>query len=415
MRFVPFVLLAACAGEHTFLPPDTSVDTEETDVVDTSPQETDTVDTSDTGTDADGDGWTVEEGDCDDTTIWVNPAWPERPNDQKDNDCDGLVDEQFAGITLVDSKVLVNPSDERRSDLVDVNLLGDVERTVSVSPAMTPGVYSLDYVGGRSAIVQIGPRVSGEGWSFTDGAGKVGEIGATGAATVLWDDSATEYADGEAPLGYYGVAAHPDGWYAVSGGDRLWRVDPDGTMTVLAQWDCLEGTEGVTEICPVDVAVDRFSGEVVLFGYFGGYAVWNEATGLDIAVLDNPETPAHQFWSTQIVDDGTRLAMGADDAGGVGVYAWDEDTETYAVHYAFPEALLADAFQPVDFAVDQISRDFFVSANRDWNPYVFRISPDVPQSGVLYPAIFDPLDPDYVAPAFDHEAQSILVRYSYAP
>lgn len=409
MRIVPFVLLAACAGEHTFLPPDTT-ETGETGVVEeTDVEETDPVDTSDTGTDEDHDGWTVEEGDCDDSTIWVNPAWPENAKDGIDNDCDGLIDEKFAGITLVDSGA--------GTALVDVNLLGETERTLPVSPAMTPGVYPPPYVGAPSAIVQIGPRVSGEGWSFTDGVGKVGEIDASGKATVLWDDSETEYADGEGPLGYYGIAAHPDGWYAVSGGDRLWRVDPDGTMTVLAQWDCLEGTEGVTEICPIDVAVDRFSGEVVLFGYFGGYAVWNASTGLDVAVLDNPDpyAPKYQFWSTQIVDSGARLAMGADPDGTQGIFEWDEDTETFVMTFEW----VATDFTPVDFAVDQISRQYYATANRGWFVTAWRLVPgdtdSDPYMAMLTPRTVDPLNSDYVQPASDHDVQSLVIRYSYAP
>ena len=399
MRIVPFVLLAACAGEHTFIPPDTT-ETGETGLVEeTDVPETDTIDTSDTGTDEDHDGWTVEEGDCDDTTIWVNPAWPEKPNDGLDNDCDGVIDEAFAGITIVDSGA--------GTKLLDVNLLGDTTRTLNVTPGMTPG--------GVPAAVQIGPRVSGDGWSFTDGAGKVGELDAAGKATVLWDDSATVYADGDEPVGYFGVAAHPDGWYAVSGGDRLWRVDLDGTATILAQWDCLEGMEGITEICPVDVAVDRFSGEVVLFGYFGGYAVWNESTGLDLVSLDNVEQPTHQFWSTQLIDDGRRLALGADDTGVSGIYQWDEDTESFTLEFEW----VATQFEPVDFAVDQITRQFYATANRGWFVTAWRLVPgdanSDPYMAMLTPRTVDPLNSDYVQPDSDHDVQSILVRYSAAP
>jgi N-acetylmuramoyl-L-alanine amidase len=45
------------------------------------------------GTDADGDGWSVQAGDCDDDDIWVYPGADECACDHKDNDCDGLVDE----------------------------------------------------------------------------------------------------------------------------------------------------------------------------------------------------------------------------------------------------------------------------------------------------------------------------------
>ena len=45
-------------------------------------------DDDDSGTDADGDGWTVEEGDCDDDDPDVNPGAEEVPCDDLDNDCD---------------------------------------------------------------------------------------------------------------------------------------------------------------------------------------------------------------------------------------------------------------------------------------------------------------------------------------
>src|SRR5687767_45756 len=44
--------------------------------------------------DADGDGFTVEEGDCDDTDAAVYPEAPE-VCDGKDNDCEGTVDDDF--------------------------------------------------------------------------------------------------------------------------------------------------------------------------------------------------------------------------------------------------------------------------------------------------------------------------------
>ncbi len=47
-------------------------------------------------TDEDGDGWTVQQGDCDDGDPQVNPAADELC-DAVDNDCDELVDEGFDG------------------------------------------------------------------------------------------------------------------------------------------------------------------------------------------------------------------------------------------------------------------------------------------------------------------------------
>ncbi len=47
--------------------------------------------------DADGDGFTFEEGDCDDADPQVNPGLSTDSCDGLDNDCDGSVDEDFDG------------------------------------------------------------------------------------------------------------------------------------------------------------------------------------------------------------------------------------------------------------------------------------------------------------------------------
>ena len=54
--------------------------------------------TGDTGArldvDEDGDGVTIRQGDCDDTTALAAPGLAEVCEDQLDNDCDGLYDEE---------------------------------------------------------------------------------------------------------------------------------------------------------------------------------------------------------------------------------------------------------------------------------------------------------------------------------
>jgi hypothetical protein len=57
--------------------------------------------------DADGDGYTVGQGDCDDTDATVNPAAYEVPGNNKDDNCDGRVDEP----TECDCTGTFNPED----------------------------------------------------------------------------------------------------------------------------------------------------------------------------------------------------------------------------------------------------------------------------------------------------------------
>ncbi|RME27175.1 MAG: lamin tail domain-containing protein, partial [Deltaproteobacteria bacterium] len=69
-----------------------------------------------TETDGDGDGHTVEAGDCDDGDASVHPGAPE-DRDLVDDDCDGLVDEDFvsAGDVLID-ELMIDPAAVGDSD-----------------------------------------------------------------------------------------------------------------------------------------------------------------------------------------------------------------------------------------------------------------------------------------------------------
>jgi len=69
--------LLGCVLETNDDPPRTDDDTSATD------------DDTSSGTDADEDGWTVEDGDCDDSNAAVNPDQSEVCGDGLDNDCDG--------------------------------------------------------------------------------------------------------------------------------------------------------------------------------------------------------------------------------------------------------------------------------------------------------------------------------------
>ena len=107
MSSIIFILLLGCSQNN----PTTSVDwhvcsytgsndTDDTiDTADTTNETDDTevIDTADTNTnvDADGDGFTIEEGDCDDDNPNANPYASEYC-DGFDNNCDGIVDESSA-------------------------------------------------------------------------------------------------------------------------------------------------------------------------------------------------------------------------------------------------------------------------------------------------------------------------------
>ena len=63
--------------------------------------------------DNDGDGWTENEGDCDDTNSGINPSADDSNCNQVDENCDGQVDESFSGDSY-------EPNDEEAHYLGDL-------------------------------------------------------------------------------------------------------------------------------------------------------------------------------------------------------------------------------------------------------------------------------------------------------
>ena len=71
-------------------------------------------------TDEDGDGFSIEGGDCDDTDPWTNPLRDEEGGDGVDNDCDGMIDELWDGLTAA----LQSPNGDH--SLVHLNPIGNI-------------------------------------------------------------------------------------------------------------------------------------------------------------------------------------------------------------------------------------------------------------------------------------------------
>lgn len=109
MRSILFTLLLGCESmkdtDSECLDCDTAeldTGTEDTDNTDDTGEDTNDTDTNDTDTnidptiDADGDGFSIEEGDCDDDNTDINPSEDESCGDGLDNNCDGLIDDASA-------------------------------------------------------------------------------------------------------------------------------------------------------------------------------------------------------------------------------------------------------------------------------------------------------------------------------
>ena len=264
-----------------------------------------------TGTDNDGDGVTVEDGDCDDDDYEVNPFWPEDPYDGKDNDCDGRVDELWAGLAL---------AEQRASGRSGVRLLDTVGRDEgTLTTSVTPWTLT-EAVGGEGWLVTGYPYFQNLSAGFSlvssglvpsfddsvpwyqpselvvvsDGAEEV--LATVGdpdydACFALPEDQVGDCFGAlfeEAPRTYFfgpyvrGVATHPEGWYAVLTAGALWRLDPDGQLTELGSWGWNLDTRDVVpfELYGNGVAVDPATGTVGVLGLFGGFATWTADAGL---------------------------------------------------------------------------------------------------------------------------------------
>ena len=126
---LPLLLLLGCGQKPGFQPggDDSAVDTEET-----GPRDTGVRDTSDTDGDLDDDGYTPEEGDCDDNNVYASPAREEDNNDGIDNDCDGRIDEEWTGVDIAYG------NDEGSSSIFTLDTIGRVQDEVSLDNECYP-------------------------------------------------------------------------------------------------------------------------------------------------------------------------------------------------------------------------------------------------------------------------------------
>ena len=271
-----------------------------------------------TGTDNDGDGVTVEDGDCDDDNYRVNPAYPEDIEDGVDNDCDGRIDELWAGLAIAEQ---TDGSDQ-------VVLLDSVGREEGTIP--TPGVpWSLTegVSGGWVVTTYAYFQNISAGFSLTSGGliltlddsspwyqpadvvlvqdglaattlatfGDAGYDACFALPDTEWGDCLGELDPRSYFLGPYvrGVATHPDGWYAVLTPGALFRLAPNGDVTELATWgwNIAVRADVPYELYGGGLAIDPATGTIGISGLLGGFATYGAADGLVIhKPVSLPET-----------------------------------------------------------------------------------------------------------------------------
>ena len=366
MRSVLLVLFAACSGSK----PTTNVPEADTDADADADADADTDVPS--GTDDDGDGWTVEDGDCDDADIWINPGWLEQSNDDKDNDCDGRTDEEFAGVWTLQ----VNTAGAETSKWQRIDPLGDLKETVDTGVPLGIGW------------MEEKPDHSGYyGWD--ESGPTLYEIGLDGSVTELATLPATDDPAWElAPFVLWNVAAHPDGYALVSGANQLIRVNPDGSWEVVATWNAFAEEETDTGIAVVhDIAVtalatNPLTGTVAMWGYLGGFAEWHPDTGFKLIIPEDIEAdPMGTFTYGQSDERGNLYALGtmfdSDGVGTIGIYKWNGTNHVLKGPWVSTDGSSLSSYTPRSFGImSEVASgapDFYVTANGGWYRTVWRV------------------------------------------
>lgn len=346
--------LVACPGDPPVETDDPGTDAEVDTEVDTEDPDTDTeID----GTDNDRDGWTVENGDCDDDDVFVNPAWEERANDDKDNDCDGRIDESLGDFMVFEVSSADMPPPARRR-IIDV--LGEIGSPISIGPATS-----------MSATVEIPGE---DTWLALDpNALQLREITGNGSISTVLDLSTFEEWPGERePFGVFGLGRSRDGTAWITTANELIAVQPDGSFEFVADWACLDEEEG-TLICPTALTVRATDGAVALFGIFGSVALWTEADGLQVLIPGNPEPPPAQWNAARSDEQGRLYALGTvfnvDGSQTRGVFRYNADQNQMVLRGPWVDTNgngpggFTNEWRFGSFDIDTVRGEYYVSAN----------------------------------------------------
>ena len=324
-------------------------------------------DTGDTGTDEDTDGWSVEEGDCDDSDPLVHPGWEESDQaenhtDGKDNDCDGQIDETFRGLVVLQQGRYDQGTPAR---IVKVNSFGEQTQEILISdPAVQPWWYT-DMAGLQQYFsFTMTPQVDGEGWVV------VGCDYTANDVFVIFEISATGEARTLATMeGYaFGIATHPDGYYLVSTFSGLVKVEPTtGEQTEIATF--IDADENQL-LASFDVAVDQVTGLIAVFGYYGGFATLDPETfELTYHKQLDPEIPVEQQnWAGAHWDSRDAWFTGGVDADGYAMFRWNDSTSDWDRKASFNAS-----WTPKSMTIDTVYGEYYMSTKGAQDPTVWRL------------------------------------------
>jgi hypothetical protein len=312
----------------------------------------DSEDSIDDDGDLDDDGWTPEEGDCNDDDIRVNPGREEVVGDQKDNDCDGRSDERFWGVGVAWA------NGGGASSILTIDLVRGLEDEIKLDNDCYP--------------LWIAQR--GDGWVINNGQASVALVDSSGHCTDIADFSETDY-------GVWGVATALDGTIYATTVDGLWKIGEDGTTEEVATWTVDFEDFSKHEAAITTISVDAATGKVGMFDYFGGFATWDSVNGFENILVGDYNAPLLSSFGGAVQDGGRFYNFAVDNmAGTYGIYSWNFDSSAWEVRDAWA---VAD-FAPSYFTIDSDSGDAYVSANGGWYATVWRVIANSGYSADLY-------------------------------
>ena len=361
-------------------------------------------DGGDEGTDEDGDGVTVEDGDCDDDDYQVNPLWDEDPYDEKDNDCDGRVDEVWGGMAVAEQY------GEGRSTIRVLSSVGGEDASIVLPSGVVPWnltqggdadwyVTTYPYfasISGPTSFVSGGLMPSWDDsvpWYQPSVIQRVQESGTVTEFTRFGDaeyDACFELPEEEVPdcfgelaprLYFFGpyvrsVAWHPEGWLAVLLPGQLMRVESDGSSSELAAWGWNYSAETYEyELYGTGLDVDPLTGTLGISGLLGGFATWHADDGLVVhKATDLSETldleALYTTVGTSWMDGDGFYAISAQfTTGEYAIRRFNLDTGEWEESVRW----LDDLMQPLDLTTDGDQGDWYVTSKVGDHRNIFRV------------------------------------------
>lgn len=347
------------------------------------------------GTDEDGDGWSVEDGDCDDDDIYAHPGWEESDQegnheDGKDNDCDGTIDETFRGLVVLQAGRMDQGIASR---IVLVDNFGETEDEVLFDDMSIQTIQLQDMSGAwYDFTYELAPGAF-DGWAVVGQdretrARLLCEISPEGGVTELVDFSDPEVYPGSA----WGIDVHPDGYYVVASLGQLYKVDPSGEVTTIAEF--LDDEENYLMLA-FDVTVDPKTGEIAVFGYYGGAAIVTpDSWEVEWVIQPDFDNIEHNMWSATSWDTRGGFYAGGQDAEGWAVFRLNETNGEWVRKASFDSS-----WTPHDLTIDTVYGEYYMSAYGGQYPVVWELDAETgenpsqffasPHSGTYFLDLWD--------------------------